>query len=310
MNDYDPAESQIGAYALGALDLEDRPAVETLLSQSPEHREELRQWREVIALLPYAASPATPSEQVRERLLARIAAAQGRPAAASAVAATSDATLRPRQRWLMPGLLAGLAVLILAFATMTVSLGAAVARLDRTNRQLVANLESLQQSLVETQARQEQLAAELSAGQQWIDAVTSQLAIGEERIAQLSAELARDDYLISFVSAPGVATRQLRSAQSDLAAQGEMYMYPGHANAVVLFSGLPPLAAGQVYQFWLADGTSQVAGSTFVVDPTGIGYIIIEAPREVNAFSEVMVTVEPSGGSPIPSQNVVLEGSL
>jgi anti-sigma-K factor RskA len=89
-----------------------------------------------------------------------------------------------------------------------------------------------------------------------------------------------------------------------------MYMYPGHSSAVVIFSGLPPLAPGQVYQFWFADETGQVAGTTFVADPTGIGYIVVEAPREVNAFREVMITVEPSGGSATPSQNVILEGAL
>lgn len=295
---HDPAESQLGAYALGALDLEDRPALEALLSQSPEHQEELRQLREVVALLPYAAPPATPPDHVRERLFARIAAAQAQAAPTTRHAAPSPggAALRPGSRWLMPGLLAGLAALVLLLGTLTFSLSASVARLDRTNRQLVASLEDIQQALAATQARQEQFA--------------SQLAAGEERIAQLSASLARDDYVISFVSAPGVATRELRPAQSGVAAQGAMYMYPGHSNAVVIFSGLPPLAPGQVYQFWFADGTSQVASSTFVVDPTGIGYIIVEAPREVNAFSEVMVTVEPDGGSPTPSRNVVLEGSL
>ncbi len=295
-HDHDPAESQLGAYALGALDLEDRPALEALLSQSPEHQEELRQLREIVALLPYAAPPATPPDHVRERLFARIAAAQAASATPRAAPPPGVAAPRPGPRWLMPGLLAGLAALVLVLGTLTFSLSSSVARLDRTNRQLVSSLEDIQQALADTQARQEQLA--------------SQLAAGEERIAQLSAALSRDDYVISFVSAPGVATRQLRPAQSGVAAQGAMYMYPGHSNAVVIFSGLPPLAPGQVYQFWFADGTSQVASSTFEVDPTGIGYIIVEAPREVNAFSEVMVTIEPDGGSPTPSRTVVLEGSL
>lgn len=293
-HDHDPAESQLGAYALGALDLEDRPALEALLSQSPAYQEELRQLREIVALLPYAAPPATPPDRVRERLFARIAAA--RPATRRAAPSPGVTAPRPGPRWLMPGLLAGLAALVLVLSTLTFSLNSSVARLDRANRQLVSSLEDTQQALAETQARQEQLA--------------SQLAAGEERIAQLSAALARDDYVISFVSAPGVATRQLQPAQSGVAAQGAMYMYPGHSNAVVIFSGLPPLAPGQVYQFWFADGTSQVASRTFEVDPTGIGYIVVEAPREVNAFSEVMVTVEPAGGSATPSRTVILEGSL
>ncbi|GAB4427531.1 MAG: anti-sigma factor [Chloroflexi bacterium OHK40] len=302
---HDSAESQIGAYALGALDPEDRAAVEALLATSPEHQEELRQLREAIALLPYAAQPVTPPERVRERLFARIEASR-----ATAPVVRPQAAVRPRLRWLMPALTAVLATVVLAFGGLTLSLSSAVARLEATNRELVSTLGVLQQALADTQARQETLAAQLAEGQRQLSSVNEQLAASEERITQLRAELAQDEYVISFVSAPGVATRQLTASRTDISAQGEMYMYPGESSAVVLFSGLPVLQPGQVYQFWLADGQTQVAGGTFVVDATGIGHIVVQAPREVNAFSEVMVTIEPAGGSTTPSAEVVLEGSL
>ncbi|MCX7791629.1 MAG: anti-sigma factor [Chloroflexaceae bacterium] len=311
-HDHDPSSSasQIGAYALGALDLEDRLKLEALLERSPELQEELRQLRQVVALLPYAAPPASPPDHVRERLFARIAAAKAESGPSRTASPPMAAASRPRLRWLMPGLVAVLAALVIALSVATVSLGSTIARLDQTNRELVASLERLEQTLAESRTRQEQLASQLAAGQEQLNILATRLQASEERVARLSAELARDDYVISFISAPGVATRQLRSARSGVLAQGEMYMYPGHSSAVVIFSGLPPLAPGQVYQFWFADETGQVAGKTFVADPTGIGYIVVEAPREVNAFRQVMVTVEPSGGSAIPSQNVILEGAL
>ncbi len=311
-HDHDSAStaSQIGAYALGALDLEDRLALEALLERSPELQEELRQLRQVVALLPYAAPPATPPARVRQRLFARIAAAQTDAASSRAAPSPTGAMPRRRSGWLLPGLMAVLTALVIALSVATLSLNAGIAQLDRTNRELVADLEQLQQTLAEAEARQERLAAQLAAGQEQLESLATRLAASEERVARLTADLARDDYVISFISAPGVATRQLRSARSGVVAQGEMYMYPGHSSAVVIFSGLPPLAPGQVYQFWFADEAGQVAGKTFEADPTGIGYIIVEAPREVNAFREVMVTVEPSGGSATPSQNVILEGAL
>lgn len=310
-HDHDPSSpaSQIGAYALGALDLEDRLTLEALLERSPELQEELQQLRQVVALLPYAAPSVTPPAHVRERLFARIAAAKAE-SGASRTAPPIAATPRPRSGWLMPGIIAVLTALVIVLSLATLSLSSSIARLDESNRELVARMERLQQTLSEGEIRQEQLNAQLAAGQEQLNVLATRLVASEERIARLSADLARDDYLISFISAPGVATRQLRSARSGVMAQGEMYMYPGHSSAVVIFSGLPPLAPGQVYQFWFADETGQVAGKTFVVDPTGIGYIVVEAPREVNAFREVMITVEPSGGSSSPSQNVILEGAL
>lgn len=315
------AESQLGAYALGALDLEDLPSVEAALAVSPEQREELRRLREVVALLPYTAPPVEPPARVRKALMARIAAGT----AAQPAAAPAPPPPAPRRRsWVPQALAAALATVVLALAGLTFSLSGNVARMGETNRELVTTLGDLQAALADTQQRQEALATQLTAGQRQLEQVSAELAASEERISQVSAELAaseqrvgqlaaqraQDEYVISFVSAPGVATRDLNPAETGTAARGEMYMYPGNPNAVVLFSGLPALAPGQVYQFWLADGSTQVAGDTFVVDGGGIGHIIVQAPREVNAFSQVMVTVEPEGGSTTPSEQVVLEGNL
>jgi hypothetical protein len=46
------------------------------------------------------------------------------------------------------------------------------------------------------------------------------------------------------------------------------------------------------------------------VDESGLERLIVNAPREVNAFTQVMLTIEPAGGSDAPSNEVVLEGSL
>jgi anti-sigma-K factor RskA len=304
------SDDLLGAYALGALDQADRAAVEALLAASPEHQEELRQLRETVALLPYAAEPTTPPERVRQRLMARVADAAA-PAAAPQTAAPQAARRpgAPGSRWIAPAM-AALTCAVIALATLTLFLNNTAVRLDGTNRQLVAALADMQTNLATTQTRQDELAAQLAESQRQLDRVSAELASSEQQLAGLQERLDQDAYVISFVSAPGVATRQLTSASTDLSAQGEMYMYPGRANAVVIFSGLPPLAPGQVYQFWLADSERQVASVTFMADARGVGHIIVEAPREVNSFSEVMITVEPSGGSSTPSDQVVLEGAL
>ncbi|MFV9503935.1 MAG: anti-sigma factor domain-containing protein [Oscillochloridaceae bacterium umkhey_bin13] len=293
MNDHhdDPAnEPELAAYALGALDLSDRPAVEAQLAESPTHQEALRQLREVVALLPYATPALAPPDRVRSQLMARIAADQ------QAATPPPPQPSRTRRNWIQPLMFAALATLVLALTGLSVSLGQRIASLDQSNQALVATMAELQASLATTQERQEALAAQLTAG--------------EARITQLSQQLANDGFVISFVSAPGVATRQLNPTNNVTNARGEMYMYPGESSAVVLFSGLPNLAPGQVYQFWLADGAHQTAAGTFVVDESGLARLLVEAPREVNAFLEVMVTIEPDGGSSTPSDEVVLAGSL
>lgn len=309
MNPHDPeqTDNQLGAYALGALDPEDRDAVDALLAASPAQREELHQLREVVALLPYAAQPVDPPDRVRQALMARIAVSDGPVPSARSVPAAPAA---PRRSWVMPAIAALLLLALLGLAGLSLSLNNTVAQLNQSNRALVTTLGDLQTALADTRALQDSLAAQLAASERQLVTLQAELRSSQEQIAQLNAEIARDDYVISFVSAPGVATRQLAPAGASAAARGEMYMYPGNSSAVLLFSGLPALRPGQVYQFWLADGSTQVAGGTFVADNSGIGYIVVQAPREVNAFRQVMVTVEPTGGSSSPSEQVVLAGSL
>jgi anti-sigma-K factor RskA len=319
-NDSEYDAPQLEAYALGALDAEARLAVEELLARSDEHRLELQQLREVVALLPFAAAPAAPPARVREQLFSRIAASQ---ASAAPVPAAPRPTT-PARRWAVPAALAMLATLLLALGGMTFALRQTVAGLDRTNRDLVATLVQLERTLAQTQSRQDTLAAQVSSGQDKIDQLNAQVASGQGKIDQLNAQVAsgqgkidqlnarivEEQHVVSFLSAPGVATRTLNAAASGASARGEMYMYPGQAQAVVVFSGLPALAPGQVYQFWLADAGSQVAGGLLAVDTSGIATLVVEAPRAVNAFSQVMLTVEPAGGSSTPSQQVVLQGAL
>ncbi|MBP1464534.1 anti-sigma factor [Candidatus Chloroploca sp. M-50] len=304
------ADSLLAAFALGALDLDEQAELEALLATSPAHQKELRQLREVAALLPYATLAAEPPAHVKTQLFARVEADRATRLQAPAPSAAAPRVGRHMRRWMLPGFAVVLAVIVFALGNLTLMLSSTVRRLDEANRELTTAIAELQQSLTETQARQETLSGQLAASQdQWL-AISDQWLASEDRIGQLNARLAYDQQIVTFVSAPGVATRELVPARPDASARGEMYMYPGEPNAVVLFSGLPTLETGEVYQFWLADGSSEVAAGTFQVDHTGIARLVVQAPREVNAFQRVMVTIEPDGGSATPGTTVVLAGSL
>ena len=89
-----------------------------------------------------------------------------------------------------------------------------------------------------------------------------------------------------------------------------MYMQPNNPHAILVVHGLPKVEAGRIYQFWLARPGVQVPANTFDVDANGTATLSIDAPAPVNEYDQVMVTVEASGGSQQPSQQVVLSGSL
>lgn len=283
-------QSLLAAAALGSLDPTDLAALEQVLTRSSTARSELDQLREVVALLPYAAPPVTPPAHVRASLMERIAADQ------AARQPLQSAPLPRRASRSMSVWLLSLTVIIVLLGWFTFTLQQQVIATNETNRRLLVAIEQLQASVTANEERQAQL--------------TTQLASYEQQLARLNEQIAQERLLVSFVSAPGVATRELRPTRSDLAARGEMYMYPGETQAVVIFSGLPPLEPDRIYRFWLSDGVQRIAAGSFQVDATGLATLIITAPREVNAFTEVMVTVEPVTNPTPDAVEVILTGTL
>jgi hypothetical protein len=283
-------QSLLAAAALGSLDPTDLAALEQVLTRSSTARSELDQLREVVALLPYAAPPVTPPAHVRASLMERIAADQ------AARQPLQSAPLSRRASRSMSVWLLSLTVIIVLLGWFTFTLQQQVIATNETNRRLLVAIEQLQASVTASEERQAQL--------------TTQLASYEQQLARLNEQIAQERLLVSFVSAPGVATRELRPTRSDLAARGEMYMYPGETQAVVIFSGLPALEPDRVYRFWLSDGVQRIAAGSFQVDATGLATLVITAPREVNAFTEVMVTVEPVTNPTPDAVEVILTGTL
>ena len=289
-SDTEQEQSLLAAAALGSLDQTDLAALEQVLVRSPTARAELDQLREVVALLPYAAPLITPPAHVRALLMERIAADQ------AARRSSKSASSPSRTSWPMLASLFSLTVVIVLLGWFTFTLQQQVTAINETNQRLLVAIEQLQASVTASEERQSQL--------------TTQLASYEQQLARLNEQIAQERLLVSFVSAPGVATRELRPTRADLTARGEMYMYPGESQAVVVFSGLPPLEPDRVYRFWLSDGVQRIAAGSFQVDATGLATLVITAPREVTAFTEVMVTVEPVTNPTPDAVEVILTGTL
>lgn len=307
MKNQDEEQSQethtlLAAYALGALDAAEVAQVEAYLATTPESHAELQELREAVALLPYAAEPIEPPSRVRRQLFARIAASHAEEEATpsdppSPVRVARSARTMQMGRFASPLAVALLVLLFFGMGTLLFMQQSRIAALTQSNQQLATSMIQVQQSLAETQATQQALAVDLTSARNNLD--------------DLVAQFSREQQVFTFVTAPGVATRQLQPVTVTTDANGAMYMRPGQREAVVLFRGLEPLDAGKVYQFWLADGETQIAVGTVLVGSDGLGRLWLEAPEAVNHFNEVMLTVEPASGSPQePSGAVVLEGSL
>jgi hypothetical protein len=93
-------------------------------------------------------------------------------------------------------------------------------------------------------------------------------------------------------------------------AAATLFTKPGEKHVVLLVHGLKPLGAGKAYQFWFATTDKQVPCKSFTVDANSAAMVAIDAPAPADHYTQVMITIEPAGGSPTPSREVVLQAGL
>lgn len=81
-----------------------------------------------------------------------------------------------------------------------------------------------------------------------------------------------------------------------------------HGTLVV--DGLSPLDVDHQYQLWLIRDGLRTSGGVFSVDAEGYGALWISSPEPLSSYPAFGVTIEPAGGSPGPTGDRVLGGSL
>lgn len=72
----------------------------------------------------------------------------------------------------------------------------------------------------------------------------------------------------------------------------------------VSFEGIAPPPAGSVYELWLVDGVSRSVGTIGPGDPT------THTMSNIGSATTFAVTVEPAGGSPLPTSAAIAQVSL
>lgn len=258
------------AFSVDALDPEEHDVVEDHLTRCPDCRSELREYRESVAELALAFPERQPPPDLKRRLLA----------AADREAASTDTQSR-RLRWrgsfppfprLSPSaLVAGLALLVALSTTLWAA--------------------GLQSQLNEQRA------------------LTASL---RERASRNEDRANRYEQMTAVLQAPDIQLRTLEGSQVAPNAMGRLYFDPQTGAGMMAVRSLPPLRTGRAYQLWWVrpDGKREDGGLLTWTDPEGNGYRLIQCPGPIISFRAVGLTDEPSTGSPAPTGERVLGGSL
>jgi anti-sigma-K factor RskA len=78
----------------------------------------------------------------------------------------------------------------------------------------------------------------------------------------------------------------------------------------LVVNGLTKLDPSQQYQLWLIKDGNRTSGGVFSVYGSGYGYLGVHSPDPLDSYTSFGVTIEPKGGSPGPTGEKVLGGSL
>jgi hypothetical protein len=79
---------------------------------------------------------------------------------------------------------------------------------------------------------------------------------------------------------------------------------------VLVVDELPVLDPGHEYQLWLERDGQSTSGAVFSVDEDGYRGLRIAAAESLLTYSGARLTIEPVGGSAVPTGEAVLHGSL
>ena len=286
-------EALIPFYALGTLSADERSRVEQYASTRPEVQAELDELVATAAGLSMAADPVPGTAADKEAFMERVRSD-----------AAGGSTARPvvQDEGAAGGLLDALRGLLspqrapaLAGAAIVVVLLLAVFLTVRSQFTL------LEQRIAELEGEVAALDAENAARLEELRGLTAEnVALREQLLnqGQILAALGRD----------GAQTVVVNGTESNPDASGALLVSQDDNRALLTVSGLAPLPGSQTYQLWLIEGDSPRSAGLFGVDEAGQSVYLFAVEPGSESFDAVGVSVEPAGGSPQPTGDIVLFG--
>lgn len=256
----------IPARALSALDNADDRLLSEHLASCLECQHELESWASIAASLALGAKAEEPSPQVRERILKEIQSEQNKGGSNPNESGKVIRFAAPAKR-------------DISFLRSIVLIAAALAFLA-----LMVSVFVLLQR--EQQAR-------------------SQVARLSSQLNSLQEQLSNNGELLSFFTTPGTTfielspTNAVRGAHAILA-----YDKAGHT--MLAANDLPMAPSGKEYQLWYIAGSKPVPRGTFTTDQNGKVLVRDQLPPTFQAGAVFAITLEPAGGSPAPTSEVLL----
>ncbi len=283
MTDKSRLEELIPLYALGVLEGEELREAESLL-ESPEGKRLLREYENVMSLLPYAARGASPAPELRKKLLAEI---------------RKTAPVRSEEPVRVP--------FLERYFTLWFGLGGALAAAVIVFL-FVWNL-SLRGTLNDQRTLVAELDERVSSQQDEIKSLENLLAKKDNEIGGLETKLASLEEITEFMEDPNIVLVRLENKNPEIRAAGRVLWDKDEHDALFYSLNLPVPPPGKTYQWWVvADGTTKSVG-IFRADSDGNSVVKVDSLKKYGENIEnFRLTLEPEGGANTPGGKTLLAG--
>ncbi len=140
------------------------------------------------------------------------------------------------------------------------------------------------------------------------DRLARQVTALDREVGLARAEARQAAQALQILAAPSVRSIVLAGQKSTPGAAGHTYVNPQTRDALFYAFNLPRLPADKTYQLWFIAGGQPVSAGTFGVDQLGTGHLRVEKVVAIDDIQAWAVTVEPRGGVPQPTGEMVLKG--
>ncbi len=282
-------EEMLAAYALDVLEPQERTTFEAQLAAKPEYQAQLSAYEQMLAslatLTPAVAEPVGHRERMMAKLNAAPAAAPARataPAMAQATAGVPLAAILPPTARKSPQ--PGMMQRITAWFSLPNRPGFALAGLSLV---LVIGLIF------------------------WNLGLQSDVTRYQQQVNTSANQMAQVQAAVDLLGQPGTVVKALPGNKTT--AYSQLIANDSQKRGVLLAYNLQPVTSDKTYEFWLLDKSGNpIPAGTFNVDQTGKGVLNVNMPKDVpiSNLSAGAVTIEPAGGLPKPTGNILMVGNF
>jgi anti-sigma-K factor RskA len=142
-------------------------------------------------------------------------------------------------------------------------------------------------------------------------AASARQADSERRLVQYQVASDRTSQIRAILAAPDLRRIDLAGQKAAPGASGRAFWSPAQG-LVVAFENLPATSPDRVYQLWVIPpdkGAAPISAALLDLQPDGRA-IALGARASASRVGTVAVTLEPAGGVPAPTGNMIVAGAL